>query len=97
MVGPHGPAVLFSVSITHHKEMDMATFPSTPVEEQLDIMTDLLTWFGTAVDITVQEFADEYNRQERELALEEPLDFGDYDDMGSVYDAIPEDSRHYWC
>lgn len=62
----------------------------TSVEEQLDLLVDVCTWFGTAPNITVQEFADA-------LREEDELDFGDYDDMSSVYDLIPEDSPHYWC
>jgi len=45
------------------------------IEEQLDVLVELCTWFGTTYDISAQEFADEYNRQERLDASEEPLDF----------------------
>jgi hypothetical protein len=37
-----------------------------PLEEQLDMLIDILTWFGTAPGITVQEFADSMNGPEPE-------------------------------
>lgn len=46
-----------------------------PIEEQLDILVDVCTWFGTARDITVQEFADALVVHDREESLLEPLDF----------------------
>lgn len=41
------------------------------VEDQLDLFVDLFTWFGTAKDITVQQYADAV----REFDVEQELKF----------------------
>ncbi len=40
------------------------------VEEQLDLLVDVCTWFGTAPSITVQEFADALCEEDCERALD---------------------------
>lgn len=40
------------------------------VEEQLDLLTDVCTWFGTSPNITVQEFADALCEEDNERALD---------------------------
>lgn len=68
------------------------------VEEQLDILIELSTWFGHAGDITVQEFADEMCRQSREEALLEPLDFEDemYQDCLSCSAPVQKPQVRCW-
>lgn len=57
------------------------------IEEQLDIMCDLSTWFGYARSITVQEFADAINADDnkgQELI---------YDESGLVVGSAPHISN----